>query len=139
MSFCRLNRSSNVYMKKGPARHTRTPSSSLPETNIILILYFLYCPTATRFQDAKHFPIPRTTRFEPICYLMNIVTALPAYRRRAPQSTVFNDRTLLIGPAFINTHSVCLGTGTCYCEEVFMLCGYPRPSAGRATILAYDS
>ena len=36
MNICRLNRSSKVCMKKGPARHTRTPPNSLPEPNIIL-------------------------------------------------------------------------------------------------------
>ena len=35
MNICRLNRSSKVCMKKGPARHTRTPPSSLSEPNII--------------------------------------------------------------------------------------------------------
>ena len=49
MNICRLNRSSKVCMKKDPARHTRTPPSSPPEPSIILILYFLYCPTATLF------------------------------------------------------------------------------------------
>ena len=78
-----LNRSSKVCMKKGPARHTRTPPSSLHEPNIILILYFLYCPTATRFLGAQHFPIPRTSRFKLIYYLMNVVAALPVDRRRA--------------------------------------------------------
>ena len=43
MNICRLNHSSKVCMKKDPARHTRTPPSSLPEPDIILILYFLYC------------------------------------------------------------------------------------------------
>ena len=33
MNICRLNRSSKVCMEKGPARHTRTPLSSLPEPN----------------------------------------------------------------------------------------------------------
>jgi hypothetical protein len=33
MNICRLNRRSKVCMKNGPARHTRTPPSSLPEPN----------------------------------------------------------------------------------------------------------
>ena len=33
MNICRLNRSSKVCMKKGPARHTRTPPNSHPEPN----------------------------------------------------------------------------------------------------------
>ena len=33
MNICSLNRSSKVCMKKGPARQTRTPQSSLPEPN----------------------------------------------------------------------------------------------------------
>ena len=33
MNIYRLNRSSKVFMEKGPARHTRTPLSSLPEPN----------------------------------------------------------------------------------------------------------
>ena len=69
-------------MKKGPARHTRIPPSSLSEPNIILILYFIYCPTATRILSAQHFPIPRTSRSEPIYYLMNIVAALPSDCRK---------------------------------------------------------
>ena len=36
MNICRLNRSSKVSMKKGPACHTRTPPSALPEPNTIL-------------------------------------------------------------------------------------------------------
>ena len=36
MNICRLNRSFKVCMNKGPARHTRTPPSSIPEPNIIL-------------------------------------------------------------------------------------------------------
>ena len=44
-----LNRISKVRMKKGPARHTRTPPSSLPEPNIILLLYF--------FKERKFFYI----------------------------------------------------------------------------------
>ena len=73
---------------------------------------------------------------------MNIVVALPADRRGSHQSTVFYNRPLLLGPAFINSHSVCLVTGTCYCEVFFYalqrstaICGDPRRSAGRATIL----
>ena len=139
MSICRLNRSSKVCMKKGPARHTRTPQSSLPEPNIILILYFLHILSNRDsvpkpiFLGAWHFPISRTSRFEPIYYLMNIVSALPADHRRSPLSKVFYNRPLLIGPTFINFHSVCLVIGTCYCEVFF----YAQwRSAGRATILA---
>ena len=33
MNSCHLNCSSKVCLKKGPARHTRTPLSSLPEPN----------------------------------------------------------------------------------------------------------
>ena len=33
MNICRLNRSFKVCLKKGPARPTRTPPSSLPEPN----------------------------------------------------------------------------------------------------------
>ena len=33
MNICRLNRSSKVCLEKGPARHMRTPQSSLPEPN----------------------------------------------------------------------------------------------------------
>ena len=103
--------SDKVCMKKGPARHTRTPPSSLPEPNIILILYFLYCPTATRFLN------PFSRVHSTSLYLAH------HDRRGSPQSTVFYNRTLLRGPAFINSHSVCLVTGTCYCEVVFTLCG----------------
>ena len=118
MYICCLNRSSKVCLKKSPACHTRTLPSSLPAPNIILI--FLYCPTATRFLK------PFFSRFEPIYYLLNIVTALPADHCRSPQSKVFYNRPLLIGPAFINSNSVCLVIGTCYCEVVFTLSGDPR-------------
>ena len=33
MNICRLNRISKVCMEKGPAHHTRSPLSSLPEPN----------------------------------------------------------------------------------------------------------
>ena len=46
MDICRLNRSSKVCMEKGPARHTRTPLSSLPE---ITLFSNIYCPVATLF------------------------------------------------------------------------------------------
>ena len=40
MNICYLNSNSKVCMKKGPARHTRTPPSSLPEPNTILMYIF---------------------------------------------------------------------------------------------------
>ena len=42
MNICRLK----VCMKKGPARPTGTPPSSLPKPNTF---FNVYCPVATRF------------------------------------------------------------------------------------------
>ena len=79
MNICRLNRSSKVCMKKGPARHTCTPPSSLPEPKIILII----------LSNRDSVPEP-------------IFLGSP---RRSPQSKVFYNRPLLVGPAFIKSHS----------------------------------
>ena len=51
MNICRLNRSSKICMKKGLARHTRTPPSSLPEPKIILT--YIVQP---RLGSWTHFP-----------------------------------------------------------------------------------
>ena len=71
MNICLLNRSSKVCLEKGPAGHTRTPLSSLPEPN-------------TFFQRILSLSIPCTSQNVPIYYLMNIVAALPAARRYSP-------------------------------------------------------
>ena len=117
----------------------RSPHAYTAKFTSLTQHYFnVYCPTATWFLNpfswAHSTPLARTSRFEPIYYLMNIVS--PRIAQIAAKHSFFYNRPLLIGPAFMKSHSVCLVIGTCYCEVFFYA---QRRSAGRATTLAYDS
>ena len=97
------------------------------------------------FLGAQQFPIPRTLQFEPTYYLMNIVVALPTDRRGSPRiaavhsffiTALFLQVPLSSIPtvfASLQAHAI----ARWYVFKVFFYA--QRRSAGRATILAYNS
>ena len=79
MNIYRLNRSSKVFMEKGPARHTRTPLSSLPEPNT-----FFQRILSRRQPSFPGFPgriaLPYTSHITKLTHLL-----LNEYCRRSPR------------------------------------------------------
>ena len=124
-------------MKKG---HAKLTSRTEHYFNIIfLILSNRDSVPEPIFLGAQHFSILRTSRFEPIYYLMNIVAALPAALRYSPLIAAEHSFLTALGPALIPSHSVCLAIGSCCSEVIFTLSGDQRRVAGRATTIAYES
>ena len=132
-------------MKKGPARHTRTPQSSLPEPNtsfqLILSLRDSIPEPILNKKNRKLYESQRAGKekqgkgvsfslYPGAQLILNPYSIFNEYCRRSPRgsplSKVFYNRPLLLGPALIKSRSVCLVIGTCYCEVIFTLSGDPR-------------